>query len=44
MKPWAEMTAGARGGVIGAVAAVIAALFYGAWTVSRPPAAVEVTR
>jgi nucleoid-associated protein YgaU len=37
------MTAGARGGVIGAVAAVIAALFYGAWTVSRPPAAVEVT-
>lgn len=43
MKPWAEMTAGARGGVIGAVAAVIAALFYGAWTVSRPPAAVEVT-
>lgn len=43
MKPWAEMTAGARGGVIGTVAAVIAALFYGAWTVSRPPVAVDVT-
>jgi nucleoid-associated protein YgaU len=37
------MTTGARGGVIGAVAAVIAALFYGAWTVSRPPVAVDVT-
>lgn len=30
------MTAAGRGGVIGVVAAVIAALFYGAWTASRP--------
>lgn len=37
MKPWAEMSVAGRGGVIGGVAAVIAALFYGAWTVSRPP-------
>jgi len=37
------MTAGARGGVVGAVVAVIAALFYGAWSVNRPPAGVEVT-
>lgn len=43
MKPWAEMTAGARGGVMGAVVVVIAALFYGAWSVSRPPATVEAT-
>lgn len=31
------MSVAGRGGVIGGVAAVIAALFYGAWTVSRPP-------
>ncbi len=37
MKPWAEMSVAGRGGVIGGVAAVIAALFYGAWSVSRPP-------
>lgn len=37
MKPWAEMSIAGRGGVIGGVAAVIAALFYGAWSVSRPP-------
>jgi LysM repeat protein len=30
------MTGAARAGVVGGVAAVIAALFYGAWTVSRP--------
>ncbi len=36
MKPWAEMSVAGRGGVIGGVAAVIAALFYGAWSVSRP--------
>ncbi len=36
MKPWAEMSAAGRGGVLGGVAAVVAALFYGAWTVSRP--------
>ena len=36
MKPWAEMTAAGRGGVLGVIAAVVAALFYGAWTVSRP--------
>ena len=36
MKPWAEMTGAARAGVVGAVAAVIAALFYGAWTVRGP--------
>ena len=38
MKPWAEMSVAERGGVFGGVAAVIAALFYGAWTVSRPEA------
>ncbi len=32
------MSAGERGGVLGGVAAVIAALFYGAWTVSRTEA------
>lgn len=37
MKSWAEMSGGARGGVVAGAAAVIAALFYGAWTVSRPP-------
>jgi nucleoid-associated protein YgaU len=37
MKPWAGMSVAERGGVVGGVAAVIAALFYGAWTVSRPP-------
>lgn len=31
------MSVAGRGGVIGGVAAVIAALFYGAWSVSRPP-------
>lgn len=36
MKPWAERTAAERGGVIGAVAAVIAALLYGAWSVRTP--------
>ena len=37
MKSWAEMDAAGRGGVVAVVGAVIAALFYGAWTVSRPP-------
>ncbi len=37
MKSWAEMSGGARGGVVAGVAAVIAALFYGAWSVGRPP-------
>lgn len=41
MKPWAEMSAANRGGVLGAVAAVIAALLYGAWTVSRPAPVAE---
>jgi nucleoid-associated protein YgaU len=36
MKPWAEMSAANRGGVVGGVVAIIAALLYGAWTVSRP--------
>lgn len=31
------MSVAGRGGVIGGLAAVIAALFYGAWSVSRPP-------
>lgn len=31
------MSAAGRGGVVAAVGAVIAALFYGAWTVSRAP-------
>lgn len=37
MKPWAEMTAGARFGVLGAVAAVVAALLWGAWSVRGVP-------
>ena len=41
MKPWAEMTAGARFGVVGGVAAVIAALFWGAWSVRGVPPAAE---
>ena len=41
MKSWAEMGAAGRGGVVALVGAVIAALFYGAWTVSRPPAVEE---
>ncbi|MBU9699502.1 LysM peptidoglycan-binding domain-containing protein [Rhodobacteraceae bacterium HSP-20] len=43
MKPWAEMTAGARGGVFGVVAAVIAALLYGAWSVRGTAPQTEVT-
>ena len=41
MKPWAEMTAGARGGVVGVVVAVLAALFYGAWSVRGTGPAVD---
>ena len=41
MKPWAEMDAAGRGGVVAVVGAVIALLFYGAWSVSRPPAVEE---
>ena len=41
MKPWAEMSAANRGGVVGGVIAVIAALLYGAWTVSRPAPVAE---
>ena len=41
MKSWAEMGAAGRGGVVAVVGAVIAALFYGAWTASRPPAVEE---
>lgn len=43
MKPWAEMTAGARGGVVGVVAAVVALLLYGAWSVRGPGQGVEVS-
>lgn len=38
MKSWAEMGAAGRGGVVAVVFIVIAALFYGASTVNRPPA------
>lgn len=41
MKSWAEMGSAGRGGVVAVVGAVIAALFYGAWTASRPPAVEE---
>ncbi len=41
MKSWAEMGSAGRGGVVAVVGAVIAALFYGAWTVSRPPVVEE---
>lgn len=37
MKPWAEMSAGGRFGVIGSVAAVVAALFWGAWQMRPVP-------
>lgn len=37
MKSWAEMNAAGRGGIVAVAGAVIAALFYGAWSVSRPP-------
>lgn len=38
MKSWAEMDAAGRGGVLAFAGAVIVALIYGGWTVSRPPA------
>lgn len=41
MKPWAEMSAANRGGVVGGVIVVIAALLYGAWTMSRPAPVAE---
>ena len=41
MKSWAEMDAAGRGGVMAVVGAVIALLFYGAWSVNRPPAVEE---
>ncbi|MBD1205581.1 MAG: LysM peptidoglycan-binding domain-containing protein [Rhodobacteraceae bacterium] len=41
MKSWAEMGSAGRGGVVAVVGTVIAALFYGAWTVSRPPVVEE---
>lgn len=44
MKPWAEMSAANRGGVVGGVIVVIAALLYGAWTVSRPAPVAEAVK
>lgn len=41
MKSWGEMDAAGRGGVVAVVGAVIAGLFYGAWTMSRPPTVPE---
>ncbi|WGV17123.1 LysM peptidoglycan-binding domain-containing protein [Fuscovulum ytuae] len=41
MKSWAEMDAAGRGGVVAVVGAIIALLFYGAWSVNRPPAVEE---
>lgn len=41
MAAWSEMSVGARGGVVAGVAAVIAALLYGAWSVRPVPPAPE---
>lgn len=44
MKPWAEMSAGGRFGVIGSVAAVVVALFWGAWQMRPvPPEGMQAT-